>query len=422
MEHALTCLETGIDLEGSARYSGALIRRRVIQSARYLLKLVMVYVLTDASLSMVGLWGTVREWGSLSKNGVRKRLCHSRTWIACLIVLVLQAGKLSLPQHTGFRLRLFDASLISQPGSKKANWRLHISFDLSAGRIDDVQLTSIKTGESLTHFQFAANEICLADRYYSVLRSLGVLFGACAQFVIRIGWQNLPVQDRAGEPFSIPDWLKVLSSDPAGQPAQTQVWVQTPQGRFPVRLVARAIPPDKAEQKRKALRAEAKRKHRCLDERSLLAAGFVVLVSNLPDTSWSAHQILDLYRFRWQVELIFKRLKGLLQLDHLRVTHDPGLAQLYLLTKILIALLLDKLQWQLAMADTESFTDPERPIRLWRLNQLVLEVFRQAMISSLTGAAIQKHLPELKRYLCDPPRRRRSQFAERPDLGMVYDF
>jgi hypothetical protein len=394
----------------------------VIQSARYLLKLVMVYALTGSSLSMVGLWGTVMEWGSLSKNGVRKRLCQSQTWIGRLIVLVLLAGKLSVPGRKGFRIRLFDASLISQPGSKKANWRLHLSFDLSAGRIDEVQLTTIKEGESLTRWQFAANEICLADRYYGVLRSLGVLLGAWSQFVIRIGWQNLPVQDREGQSFSIPDWMKVLSCDPAASPAQTQVWVSTSQGRFPVRLVARAIPLEKAEQKRKEMRAEAKRQHRRLDERSLLAAGFVVLVSNLPDATWSASQILDLYRFRWQVELIFKRLKGLLMLDQLRVIHDPCLAQVFLLTKILVALVLGEIQWRLALQDADRFCDPDRPVSLWRLTQLVLEIFRQSMIGSLTGEAVQNHWPQLQRYLCDPPRRRRSQFANRPKLGILYGF
>ena len=418
----MQCLEARIDLEGSARYCGALIRRRVIQSAHNLLKLVMVYVLTDSSLSAVGLWGTVMEWGSLSKNGVRKRLCQSQVWIGRLIVLVLLAGKLSIPGRKGYRIRLFDASLICQPGSKKANWRLHLSFDLSAGRIDAVQLTTVKAGESLTRWTFAANEICLADRYYGVLRSLGVLLGNKAQFVIRIGWQNLPVQDREGQPFCVSDWMKVLPSDPAASPAQAQVWVMTPQGRFPVRLIARAIPLEKAERKRKEMRADAKRQHRRLDERSLLAAGFVVLVSNLPDAIWSVRQILDLYRFRWQVELVFKRLKGLLMLDQLRVTRDPCLAQVFLLSKILVALVLGELQWRLALADTDQLCDPDRPVSLWRLTQLVFASFRQSMIGSPTFGAIQKNLPQLKRYLCDPPRQRRSQFANRPDLGLVYAF
>jgi hypothetical protein len=421
VEHAMQSLEMRIDLEGSARYSGALRRRRVIQSAKNLLRLVMVYGLTDYSLRMVGLWATVMEWGSLCKSGVRKRLRQCQQWIGMLVVLVLVSGKLSIPRHKGVRLRVIDATTVSQPGSKKANWRLHLSFDLTTTRIDDVQLTPAKEGETLTRWQFQANEICLADRYYGVLRSVGVLLGALAYFVIRIGWQNLPLQDREEQPFEVCNWLRVLSSDPAATPAQAQVWVQTPQGRFPIRLIARAIPPEKAARIRQNLLKEAKHSKRRLDERSLLAAGFVVLVSNLPETHWSATQILELYRFRWQVELVFKRLKSILTFDHLRAT-DPALAQVYLLTKILIALLLDEYRWQLVLSYPEALQDSQHPLSPWRMTQLLHETLRHAICGSLSLDLILKHYSKLKRYLCDDPRRRPLQFAHLPHLGDVYGF
>jgi Transposase DDE domain len=420
VEQAMQTLEKRIDLEGSARYSGALRRRRVIQSGRNLLRLVMVYGLTDYSLRMVGLWGTVMGWGSLCKSGVRKRLRQCQGWIGMLIVLVLLSGKLSIPRYRGLRLRLIDATTVRQVGSRKANWRLHLSFDLSSARIDEVLLTSAKEGETLTHWQFQPDEICLADRYYSVPRGVGMLLGAMALFVLRIGWQNLPLQDQEKQPFRVSDWLRVLSCDPAATPAQTQVWVQTPQGRFPIRLIARAIPPEKAERIRQNLRKAAKERKHGLDERSLLAAGFVMVVSNLPE-SWSASQILDLYRFRWQVELVFKRLKGILAFDHLRAT-DPVLAQVYLLTKILIALLLEECRWQVALSNPEALQDTQHPVSCWRLTQLLHEMLRQAICGSLTLDLIQKHQGQLRRYLCDDPRRRPSQLAHLPHLGEVYDF
>jgi hypothetical protein len=422
VQNSLTLLEKRVDLEGSAQYSGALVRRRVIRTAMDLLRMLMVYCLTEYSLNMVGVWGTAKGWGSLCKSGVRKRLRGCQTWIGVLIVQVLIAGQLSLPRFAGTRVRVFDASSIHQPGERKAQWRLHLGFDLSLGRMDDVKLTSYKVGESLTHWQFTQGEIILADRIYGVARSLGVIFGALAYFVIRIGWQNLPVRDEAGRPFSLSDWLQVQSSDPSAPPAQVRVWVKTPQGRFPIRVVARAIPPEKAVRMRKNLQAEAKRQHRRLDERSLLAAGFVMVASNLPELTWSARQILELYRFRWQIELVFKRLKSLLLLDHLRVTTDPALAQTYLLTKILVALLLGELQWRLALAHPETFDDPDRPVSLWRLTQLLYETFRQAMIGSLTRDLIEKHWVQLHRYLRDEPRQRKSHFAHRPDLAILYGF
>ncbi len=418
MNQSITSIAQRIDLEASAYNSKALVRKREIRSAQNLLRLVMVYALSDYSLRMVGLWWTVMGWGSLCKSGVRKRLRQCQGWIGMLIVAVLMAGKVTLPKTAGMRLRLFDASSVSHPGSHKVDWRLHLGFDLSSGRMSDVQLTDGKQGESLTRWQFQPNEICLADRYSGVARSLGVLLGAAAFFVIRIGWQNLPLRDRAGDPFSLPQWLAVQSTDPAATPAQLAVWVNTPQGRFPVRVIARAIPPDKAEKNRQKLRAEAKRKKTHLDERTLLAAGFVMVISNLPELSWGPGDILTLYRFRWQIELVFKRLKSILAFDHLRAT-DPQLAQVYLLTKLLIALLLEQAQWQLALVAPQSFHQPDHPLSLWRFTQLTFEAFRQAVCGSISLDMIKQHLPHLDRYLCDDPRRRQAQLASLHNQGLV---
>jgi hypothetical protein len=418
---AITLLEKRGDLEESARYSKALRRHRIIQRAENLLRMVMLYSLSDLSLRMVGLWGTVMGWGSLSKSGVRKRLRQCQAWIGMLIVQVLVAGQVRLPEKGGYHLEAIDVSNVSQPGSHKIDWRLHMRFDLTQMRITGVQLTDSKQGETLTRWQFSPQTIILADRIYGVANSLGVLFGAGAAFVIRIGWQNLPLTDREGQRFAITDWLGVLSNDPASPPAQVQLWVNTPQGRFPLRLVARAIPPDKAEKIRRNLRAEAKHKKRNQDERSLLAAGFVMVVSNLPDTTWTTSEILALYRLRWQIELVFKRLKSLLHFDHLRAT-DPQLAQVYLLTKILIALLIGEAQWRFALAAADAAVDPQRPLSHWRLTQLLLEAFRYSVCGALTWEMIASHIPKLDRYLFDEPRRRLRQLSALPDLDLVCGF
>jgi hypothetical protein len=421
LNHSLSRLNQHIDLAASARYCQALSRKRVIQSAEHLLRLVLVYALTDYSLRMVGLWATLMGWGSLCKSGVRKRLCHCQSWIGLLLGAVLRSGQLALPSGRGLRLRVFDASTVSRPGSHQADWRLHLGVDLSGGRITDVQLTDGHQGESLTRWQFQPDEICLADRYSGNPRSLGVLLGAAASFVIRIGWQNLPVQDRQGRAFSLPQWLAVQSTDPAAPPAQVAVWVATPQGRFPVRVIARAIPPEKVAKTRQRLRAEAKRKKTRLDERTLLAAGFVMVVSNLPELNWGAAEILSLYRFRWQIELVFKRLKSLLAFDHLRAT-DPHLAQVYLLSKLLIALLVGEAQWQLALVAPPAFHHADRPVSLWRFTQLTLAAFRQAVCGVLTWDKIVQHLPQLARYLGDDPRRRQKQLTMLQNLGVLCGY
>ena len=43
---------------------------------------------------------------------------------------------------------------------------------------------------------------------------------------------------------------------------------------------------------------------------------------------------MELYRIRWQIELFFKRCKGILNFDQLRA-FDPGLVRTYFLAKLI---------------------------------------------------------------------------------------
>ncbi len=55
-----------------------------------------------------------------------------------------------------------------------------------------------------------------------------------------------------------------------------------------------------------------------------------------------APQVLEYYRFRWQIELVFKRLKSLLAIGHLP-KHDARSSRAWLHGKLLVALLTQKL-------------------------------------------------------------------------------
>jgi transposase len=56
----------------------------------------------------------------------------------------------------------------------------------------------------------------------------------------------------------------------------------------------------------------------------------------------SASQSLELYRGRWQIELVFKRLKSIFQLGHLRKI-DPDSTRSWIEGELFVALLLESL-------------------------------------------------------------------------------
>lgn len=77
-------LASRVSLDEMARKSGALVRKRVVQNASELLRLVLAYALGDLSLCLVGAWWPLVGSGRLSKTAVRQRLRHCVLWLGQL--------------------------------------------------------------------------------------------------------------------------------------------------------------------------------------------------------------------------------------------------------------------------------------------------------------------------------------------------
>ena len=67
-----------------------------------------------------------------------------------------------------------------------------------------------------------------------------------------------------------------------------------------------------------------------------------MVLTTFPDDQYSPVTILEWYRFRWQIELVFKRFKQIAQLGHLP-KHGEESAQAWLYGKLFVALLTEKL-------------------------------------------------------------------------------
>src|SRR6185295_15208817 len=111
---------------------------------------------------------------------------------------------------------------------------------------------------------------------------------------------------------------------------------------LPVRLAAVRKSEEAAEEARKKALREAAHKGQKLKPETLELTGYVLVLTSTTAADFSAEEILEIYRFRWQIEIVFKRLKSLLQLDELPAK-EPELAQTFLLSKLLAALLLEEL-------------------------------------------------------------------------------
>src|SRR3954467_12074198 len=338
-EYLLSMLSAKVDLEASARAKGAMLRRRVIRSAETLLHLVLAYC-CGLSLRQTSCWAHLQGLGKLSQVGVMKCLRRSSAWLEFLVVTKL-AERTECRQIQGLRLRLVDATTVSAPGSQGTDWRVHLGFDLGSLTIHAVGFAGGEGGESRSRFQVGAREVLIGDRGYAHRRGLWSVRQAGGDFLVRSTWQNLPLQTLGGEPF---DLLRAARSLPEGEVGEFAV--QTVATRKVPAMAARMIilrkSEEAAEQAREKIRKEARKKGRAVDPRTLEAAGYIFLLTSLPAAQLKAAEVLELYRFRWQVELAFKRLKSLWDLGSVPAK-DPDLARAYIYAKLLIAVLVEDL-------------------------------------------------------------------------------
>jgi IS4 transposase len=71
-------------------------------------------------------------------------------------------------------------------------------------------------------------------------------------------------------------------------------------------------------------------------------AHYVMVFTTLPEWEMGAGEVLEYYRFRWQIELVFKRLKSILAVGHLPKRHEES-SRAWLYGKLCVALLTQKL-------------------------------------------------------------------------------
>lgn len=88
--------------------------------------------------------------------------------------------------------------------------------------------------------------------------------------------------------------------------------------RLPARLLAVRVPQQVVNQRRRKLKAEARRKGNMVSATRLALASWTILVTNVPPELLSVQEALVLARTRWQIELLFKLWKSHGRIDESR--------------------------------------------------------------------------------------------------------
>jgi hypothetical protein len=442
------------ELEAQAMQLGAWKRKREIASATDLLRGLLGYVLCAPSFRLLGAWALLIGLADICERAWRKRLWRANAWLLWLCGELIASPVASqwLREREVGRVLLVDATRIRHVGGTGDDWRLHTAYELCAGRLSQVSITDRHGGEKFAYYVLQAGDIVVADRGYGFRSSVAYASKRKAYVVLRFVLRNFPVEDEQGEAIDLLAWAEHSQEEVASR----MCWSRWQGERVQVRVIIRRFSEEEARKAREQLRKKARKNGQRVSEQAWKAAGWLWLVTTLPAQTWNAQDVLRLYRARWQIELVYKRLKQLLKLGRVASKQREMVEATIRLRLIAWALQEEEanhLRAQLALVATEEsvecgagmdadeveaeesaqcreegqadeveaegqecereaqdeFTEHPSyagPISTWLLTSLCLDCLTQQVRGYWTAARLRACLSRLRRFCASSPRRR----------------
>ncbi|HEU5090042.1 MAG TPA: transposase [Roseiflexaceae bacterium] len=408
--HQLHCSDTLLsrlpsDFDHQARLHRGFIRSRALASPLDLLRALLLISLDDLSFRALGVWAVLSDVGDLSDTAWRHRLQRASPFLLWLLgqLLACSCSLASELHERAGRVLLVDASYLRCHSGSGDDLRLHLAFDLLAGRMVQVDITDRSGAEHLSRFAFRQADILVADSGYGFRQQLFEATRQGAQAVVRVHLPTFPLQDEHAAAFDSLGWLKRQHASVV----EHHAWYALDGQRLPVRIVASRLPPEKRAEQTARKRRKASKAGRRVTGDTLMLAGWLVVVTTL-GAEWSASEVLRLYRARWQIEVLFKRLKQHLKLKRLSGrTQETRTAQVRAMVVAWVLVEITEEELRSLLPDGQH--DPHAPASSWMMSLVSVQTLRAEVRGWWTLARVKECLPRLERYLFSHRRGRRQQ-------------
>jgi len=322
--------------------SGAVERLRGFPSPDVLLRMLMLHVARDYSLRETVVRSKLANWADISDVALLKRLRNSEEWLRLLCIEALRENvAYRLQEAISRTMRIVDGTIVREPGKTGSQWRILYSIRLPSLVCDFFEVTATigeGSGESLNRLPVGPHELILADAGYCSIAGIEYVWQHGADVLVRVNPQSFVAYSTCGGRISLLQRLRTLSR--AGQFGEWPVVLHGQGSAFTGRLSAVRKSDCAIQQAHRRLQRKASKKQMITRPGTLEFAKYVIVFTTC--SSGSTADVLRSYRMRWQIELVFKRLKSVAQLGHVP-KHDDRSSRAWLYGKLLVTLLAQKL-------------------------------------------------------------------------------
>src|SRR3981081_370931 len=327
-----------------ARSSRALKGLRQDKWAEGYLRVLLLHLGCGYSMRETAVRAKEAQLAQLSDVALLKRLRKSKEWLYQLCFSLFAERGINSEQTPGQTLRLVDSTQVKEPGKTGSLWRIHYSFQWPTLACDYFKITpteGIGNGESLQLYPIKPKDYLLADRGYCRASGVHFVAGKKAYLTVRLNPDGIRLQSGSGGGFQLLEGLTPIKKP--GQITCCNVLIPLAQHiALPARLCVIRKSQAAITLAQHKLKRKASRNGSQLQAQTLFFAQYVMVLTTFPEAEFSPEAMLEYYRYRWQIELVFKRFKQIAQLGHLP-KYDDDSAKAWLYGKLFVALLTEKL-------------------------------------------------------------------------------
>jgi len=320
----------------------AIQRKRGITNPDDLMMLSLFHLLNGCSLVEISTIASLAKLGEVSDVAFMKRFENCNSWFKHIISDLVTGGVITYRKPEwlkNYRVIAVDASDVTEKGRSGRIYRLHFALDLFKMESLQYKITTQKEGETLRNFDIEPNDLVIGDRIYGSLNGIDHCLNSSGNFILRLRKNSFKLYNSDGKVIDLLENLKLLSDDEA---LNLNVFAAYGKNKkIPLRICAKRKTTEAIARTQKKLHRKESRKQTKYSDDTKEFNEYIVLVTALPD-SIKAEQILELYRFRWQVEIYFKRLKTIMDFGELP-KRRPESVMAWLNGKLMIALLIEKM-------------------------------------------------------------------------------
>lgn len=327
------------DWAEQARNLGAMRRARYISDPSTVLRVLLLHLASGCSLAETAARAQVSGLARISSVGIFKRLRAAEPWLRWL-AQQMRGEADAQEKLLGRRLRAVDATSVSEPGSTGTDWRVHYAVNVADLQCDFFELTPVRQGgETFRRVPVQAGDVMMGDRVYAAPPGVAHVVKAEGDVIVRLNRQSLPLYEKVGQRLVLLPRMRRL---PVSKPREYVAGVHTKEGQWiPGRLIALRQSAEATALIRRRLKRQSQREGFKITAEALEFAEYFMVWTTLPEV-FEDTQILEFYRLRWQIELVFKRMKSLLGLGHLP-KKDPHSAQAWLEGKLFVGMLIERM-------------------------------------------------------------------------------